>query len=471
MVAEVIILLGIQHFEQRRRRITSEIISELVDFIQHDDRIAGARLLHRLDETTRHRPHVGTTMTPNFSLVAHAPQRDPNKLASHGPGNGSTQRRFPYTGRSRKAKDGSATVVSKTAHTEVFQNSILDRLQMRVIGIENLPGIVQIEAIRRAAVPGQIHHPVKIVPNHLSLGAIRMHPLQTTQLTSRFLLAVGGELRFLDLHPIFIELIASSIVFTQFGLDGAKLLPKKGLPFFRGHLLFGLGLFFGLQARRFEFTTKQTINFAETYNRILDFQDTLRLSDGERQMGGDEISQSTRSFDGGDHRENFRRKIFQGQQLLNPASNRTKQILGLGVPLELIIVRQRRGAHPKGVFILNRGVDSRLGDPLNDGLDPAILEPSKMRNGRNGPHCVKTIGSGIRILGVSLHHQHDEAMARHGVVEHADRLRAGHEKRQRHVGEQHELAQGEHRQLVGKGPQRRCDFRHTFYFDPAGSGL
>ena len=34
-----------------------------------------------------------------------------------------------------------------------------------------------------------------------------------------------------------------------------------------------------------------------------------------------------------------------------------------------------------------------------------------------------------------------------------------------------ELAQGEHRQLVGQGPQGRCDFRHTFYFDAASAGL
>jgi hypothetical protein len=34
------ILLGIQHLEQRRRRIAAKVRRHLVDFVQHEDRVA-----------------------------------------------------------------------------------------------------------------------------------------------------------------------------------------------------------------------------------------------------------------------------------------------------------------------------------------------------------------------------------------------------------------------------------------------
>ena len=39
VIAERVVLLRIEHFHQRRRRIAAEIAAELVHFVQHHDRI------------------------------------------------------------------------------------------------------------------------------------------------------------------------------------------------------------------------------------------------------------------------------------------------------------------------------------------------------------------------------------------------------------------------------------------------
>jgi hypothetical protein len=43
VVAERAVLLGVEHLEQRGRRIPAEIHPELVDLVQHEDRVLGCR--------------------------------------------------------------------------------------------------------------------------------------------------------------------------------------------------------------------------------------------------------------------------------------------------------------------------------------------------------------------------------------------------------------------------------------------
>ncbi len=53
VVVERAVLLGIEHLEQRRRRIAAEVGRHLVDLVEQEDRIAGSGLLHRLDDLAR----------------------------------------------------------------------------------------------------------------------------------------------------------------------------------------------------------------------------------------------------------------------------------------------------------------------------------------------------------------------------------------------------------------------------------
>ena len=50
VVAEGVVLLGVQHLEQRRRRIAAEVGAQLVDLVEQEDRVVGAGLLQPLDD-------------------------------------------------------------------------------------------------------------------------------------------------------------------------------------------------------------------------------------------------------------------------------------------------------------------------------------------------------------------------------------------------------------------------------------
>ena len=74
MVVECVVLLGIQNFQQRRRRIAAKIVSELVNLIEQYERIDDAGLLHHLNDLPRQRADIGAAMAANFGLVAHSSQ-------------------------------------------------------------------------------------------------------------------------------------------------------------------------------------------------------------------------------------------------------------------------------------------------------------------------------------------------------------------------------------------------------------
>src|SRR5262249_37943973 len=56
------VLLGIEHLEQRGRRIAVEADAELVDLVEHHQGIARSGLADRLDDVARQRADIGTPM-------------------------------------------------------------------------------------------------------------------------------------------------------------------------------------------------------------------------------------------------------------------------------------------------------------------------------------------------------------------------------------------------------------------------
>ena len=72
MIGEGVIQFGIEHFHQRRRRIAAEVGGHFVHFIQNENRIDGAGLLHHLDDLAGQRADVGAAMAANFGFIANA---------------------------------------------------------------------------------------------------------------------------------------------------------------------------------------------------------------------------------------------------------------------------------------------------------------------------------------------------------------------------------------------------------------
>ena len=105
VVAEGRVLLRIENFQQRRRRIAAEITSELVHLVEHEDRIERFRPADALNDLPGQRADVRAAMAANLGLVVHAAQRDAHELASQGARDGFAQRSLAHARRPDEAQD------------------------------------------------------------------------------------------------------------------------------------------------------------------------------------------------------------------------------------------------------------------------------------------------------------------------------------------------------------------------------
>ncbi len=72
VVAELAVLLRVEHFQQGRGRVAAEILAELVDLVEHEDRVARFRPGAGLQDAPRHGADVGAAVTADLGLVTHA---------------------------------------------------------------------------------------------------------------------------------------------------------------------------------------------------------------------------------------------------------------------------------------------------------------------------------------------------------------------------------------------------------------
>ena len=74
MVDERVILLRIEHLEHGAGRIAVEIARQLVDLVEHEDRVLRGRAPDAANDVARQRADVGAPMPADLGLVAHATQ-------------------------------------------------------------------------------------------------------------------------------------------------------------------------------------------------------------------------------------------------------------------------------------------------------------------------------------------------------------------------------------------------------------
>jgi len=75
------VLLRVEHFQKRRRGVAAEVGPDLVNLVEHDERVIRPRLLQGGDDAPRHRADVRAPMAANLGLVVQAAQRETHELA------------------------------------------------------------------------------------------------------------------------------------------------------------------------------------------------------------------------------------------------------------------------------------------------------------------------------------------------------------------------------------------------------
>ena len=170
MIEKIAVLLRVQYFEQCRGRVSLVGSADLVDFVQHDNRVGRLGILERLDELAGHRADVGAPVTLDLGLVAHAAERKAEELAAQRAGDGTAQRGLAHTGRPDEQDNRAGNFAFQDADPDEFQDALLDVLETVVVLVQNLLGALQVELVFSIFPPRQLRQPVEIVAGGGVLG-------------------------------------------------------------------------------------------------------------------------------------------------------------------------------------------------------------------------------------------------------------------------------------------------------------
>jgi hypothetical protein len=151
-----------------------------------------------------------------------------------------TERGLAHPGRTHETQDWSARVTAELAHAQVLEDAFLDLTQVRVILIQDVAGVDEVEPVGRAPRPGQLHHPVEIAAHDLGLGPLRVHALHPAQLAHGLGQRLARQTRLFHLGPVLLRLLEARVRLAELVLDRAKLLAQEGLALAAVHLVVGL---------------------------------------------------------------------------------------------------------------------------------------------------------------------------------------------------------------------------------------
>ncbi len=250
MVEEIGVLLGIQHFEERRGGIAAERCADLVDFVEHDDRVGHPGLLDGLDELAGHGADVGAAVALDFGLVAHAAQAEAVELAAQRLGDGPADGCLAHPRRSDEQEDRTADLALVGAHGEKFDDAFLDVVEAVVVAIQDLPRPLQVQLVLGVPAPGQRRHPVQVVAGDAVFGRTELQDGHLVELVVDAFLRHLGERDALEAALETLQFRRPVVLRdAQFLLDLAELLLEEELALFLGHALLDAFADVRLQAR------------------------------------------------------------------------------------------------------------------------------------------------------------------------------------------------------------------------------
>ena len=301
MIAEAVILLRIQNFQQRRRGIAAEIHGHFVHFIEHDHWILGAGLLHHLDDLAGQRADVSAAMAPDLGFVAHSAQRHADKFPSRGLGDGHAQRGFANSRGANETQDRAFGIFHQLPHRQKFQDAFLDLFQAVVVVIQRVLGASDVADLFRALLPRHCQQPVQVVARDGGLGRHRRHGFKLFELLHRLFVHLFGHAGGVNLFLQLIEL--ALLAAPQLFLNGLDLLVEVVLFLRLFHLPLHPRLDGAVHVQLFDLDIEHVGDAIEPLDGIENLQQLLFFFDGELQVGGDGVGEPRRivNLDGGDH--------------------------------------------------------------------------------------------------------------------------------------------------------------------------
>ena len=209
VVSESMIVRGVEHLHQRRRRIAAPVAVEFVQLVQKHHRIVDAGLREAAHDASRHRPDVGAPMPADLGLVAHTAESDAHEGSSKRVGDALRDAALAGARRARQTEDGgrlvggvrrrysgrTGRVGPHPADGEVLEDAVLDVTEpvVRALQVTGHAGNVHVR--RREPAPGQLEDGVEKTADDRDLRAHGRRLPQLGDLTRDKLARRRRELR------------------------------------------------------------------------------------------------------------------------------------------------------------------------------------------------------------------------------------------------------------------------------------
>ena len=253
MVPERVVLGRVEHLEQRRGGVAPVVGPDLVDLVQHDDRVHGPGLAQRAHQAARLGAHVGAAVATDLGLVADAAERHADELAPQCVGDGLAERRLADARRADEGQDrtGAApvhrhepTLGLELAHGQVLEDAFLDVGQPVVVGLEDVRRRLDVEPVLGFDAPRDLEHRVEPRADPARLGALVTRALELVDLAFDGLADVLGEVGRLELGPVVVGVLTVLVAAEPVELlaDGVELAAQEELALRLLHALFDVGL-------------------------------------------------------------------------------------------------------------------------------------------------------------------------------------------------------------------------------------
>jgi len=436
IVVEIVVLLRVEHLQQRRGRIAVHAGAELVELVQHEHGVALTRTAQPADDVAGQGTDIGPPMAADLGLVVHPAQRRAHERAPHGAGNALAQRGLADAGRAHEAQDRALAGRIELVHREVLQDAALDLVQAVVIGVEDRARGLDFQLLLGALVPGQLEQQIEVGAHHGIFARALGHARQALEFPPGLLVRLLRQLRLLERCLELAHFLGAALIFAQFLADGLHLLAQHRLALALVHALLRLLIDLLRELQDLDAVIEERLHRIQAGLQVDGFQHLLFLRAFEIHVAGDRIREQPRRRDrvhGID--EIVGRLLMHAQRL----EGRLAQVGHARIDLLVAFLRLRfvDGLDARdGVFMAaEEAAHAEARTPLTDEMVLLVVAHDVAQDMGHGPHGAQLVRPRLLRRAVLLQQQPERALGP------CRRLRGGHRGRSADVQRHHELGE------------------------------
>ena len=275
VVAEAVVLLRVQHFEEGSGRVTLDARRHLVHLVEHDHAVACAGLAQGLDDVARHGADVGAPVPADLALVVDAAERHPCEGPVDRTRDALAERGLAHPRRAGEAQERRTPQRIELLHRQVLDDASLHLVEPEMLRFQQRTCGREVDLQRRRLAPRQFRHPLEPGAQRGALAAFA-GPLQAAEFLAhlRFdLLGHGGRC---DGLVESFRFFATSFL-AELLLDGVQLLAQQVFALAVVELLLGALADFLRQAQHLDAMRQQAQQLLQALLQAEGFQQLLLL--------------------------------------------------------------------------------------------------------------------------------------------------------------------------------------------------